>query len=353
MRKKLLMIRLSALGDVAMLAPVVKELAAALPELDVTVLSQPFCAPLFRGLGSNVSFMGADIKGEYRGMKGLERLFGELDKMGFDYVADMHGVLRTHYLRMRFRMSGYAVARIDKLRKERKLLTADGGKKVMRQLSTSFEKYRRVLRRLPIEGIDRLGTCASKADGGPVITFDSVDAEVSAMLGSDACQRVGIAPFAAHAGKIYPLEKMERVVELLTARQPGVRIYLFGGGGKEREVMLSWQRRWPSNVVAASPALRSMERELQLISRLGVMLTMDSANMHLASLVGTRAVSVWGATHPFAGFLGWRQREDDCVQLDMPCRPCSIFGNKPCLRGDFACMNGITPEMIVERVMRT
>lgn len=313
------MIRFSALGDVAMLAPVVKELAAALPELDVTVLSQPFCAPLFRGLGSNVSFMGADIKGEYRGMKGLERLFGELDKMGFDYVADMHGVLRTHYLRMRFRMSGYAVARIDKLRKERKLLTADGGKKVMRQLSTSFEKYRRVLRRLPIEGIDRLGTCASKADGGPVITFDSVDAEVSAMLGSDACQRVGIAPFAAHAGKIYPPEKMERVVELLTARQPGVRIYLFGGGGKEREVML----------------------------------TMDSANMHLASLVGTRAVSVWGATHPFAGFLGWRQREDDCVQLDMPCRPCSIFGNKPCLRGDFACMNGITPEMIVERVMRT
>ncbi|MBO5233198.1 MAG: glycosyltransferase family 9 protein [Prevotella sp.] len=352
MRKKLLMIRFSALGDVAMLAPVVKELAAALPELDVTVLSQPFCAPLFRGLGSNVSFIGADIKREYHGVKGLERLFGELDGMGFDYVADMHGVLRTHYLRVRFRMNGYAVARIDKRRGDRKRLTACGDKKVMRQLSTSFEKYRGVLRRLPIEGIGRLDAYAGAEDGGPVMSFGSVDKEVSAMLGSDGGRRIGIAPFAAHEGKIYPLEKTERVVELLTERQPGVRIYLFGGGGRERERMLSWQRRWPRNVVAASPVLRSMERELQLMSRLDVMLTMDSANMHLASLVGTRAVSVWGATHPFAGFLGWRQREDDCVQLDIPCRPCSIFGNKPCFRGDFACMNGISPEMIVERVMQ-
>lgn len=77
---------------------------------------------------------------------------------------------------------------------------------------------------------------------------------------------------------------------------------------------------------------------------------MDSANMHLASLVGLRTVSVWGATHPYTGFLGWRQRTRDVVQLDMTCRPCSVFGDRPCFRGDYHCLAGITPKMIIEKL---
>jgi len=61
-------------------------------------------------------------------------------------------------------------------------------------------------------------------------------------------------------------------------------------------------------------------------------------------------VSVWGATHPYAGFLGWRQSPDRCISIDLPCRPCSVFGNKPCLRGDMACMNNIDPLAIVRKV---
>ena len=89
-----------------------------------------------------------------------------------------------------------------------------------------------------------------------------------------------------------------------------------------------------------------------MMGQLDVMLSMDSANMHLASLVGTRVVSVWGGTHPYAGFLGWSQKTEDCAQLDMPCRPCSVYGNKPCLRGDYACMNGITPSQILEKLVQ-
>ena len=90
--------------------------------------------------------------------------------------------------------------------------------------------------------------------------------------------------------------------------------------------------------------------ELILMSHLDVMISMDSGNMHLASLVGTKVVSIWGATHPYAGFMGWNQSEENAVQLDMACRPCSVYGNKPCLRGDYACMNDIRPEMIVAKI---
>jgi ADP-heptose:LPS heptosyltransferase len=91
-------------------------------------------------------------------------------------------------------------------------------------------------------------------------------------------------------------------------------------------------------------------QELILMSHLDVMISMDSANMHLASLTNIPVVSVWGATHPYAGFLGWKQSPDNAVQIDLPCRPCSIYGNKPCLRGDFSCMKNISPDLIVNRV---
>ena len=88
------------------------------------------------------------------------------------------------------------------------------------------------------------------------------------------------------------------------------------------------------------------------MSHLDVMVSMDSANLHLASLVNTSVVSIWGSTHPFAGFMGWNQSHDSVVEVDLPCRPCSIYGNKPCLRGDWACMQNISPEVVVEHIER-
>lgn len=364
---KILIIRFSALGDVAMAAPIVKEYAVANPQDDITVLSQPFCAPLFDSLAPNVHFLGKDVKKAYKGIPGLYRLFRELHGEHFDRVCDLHDVLRTKVLRLFFRLHGYKVSVIDKGRADRKLITAPEGKKQLKQLKTSFEKYREVL-----------GT--PRAPRNPRNPRDPSDSRCPRdSRDSRTPYTLGIAPFAAHGGKIYPLAKMERVIELLIEKNNDCRIVLFGGGGKEREQMLQWQQKFPGNVITAKDLLEGagnsggsggsggsgfsgvsgfsglsglsgLSAELQLMKQLDCMISMDSANMHLASLVGTRVVSVWGATHPYAGFLGWGQRMEDCVQVDLPCRPCSIYGNKPCHRGDFACMNGITPEMIVKNL---
>ena len=97
------------------------------------------------------------------------------------------------------------------------------------------------------------------------------------------------------------------------------------------------------------PSAEELAEELDMIRGLRVMVSMDSANMHLASLVGTRVVSIWGATHPNAGFLGIGQSESDCVQRDLKCRPCSVYGNKRCKYGDYRCLD-IEPEEIVARI---
>mgnify|MGYP002524474632 CR=1 FL=1 len=138
---RILVIRFSALGDVAMLSPVLKQEAADNINNEYIVLSKPIYEPFFDGVGENVSFIGADIKKVYKGLPGIYRLFKELKKLGFDYIIDEHDVLRTKVLRFLFKIHGYKVRKINKHRELRKLITAPPPNKVLKQLPTSFENY--------------------------------------------------------------------------------------------------------------------------------------------------------------------------------------------------------------------
>lgn len=338
----ILVIRFSALGDVAMAVPVVYSLAHQYPHVRITVLSRPIARAFFQDLAPNVSFMEADIKGEYRGVKGLNALYRRLTAKHFTAIADLHNVLRSDYLRMRFNIDLYKVAHIDKHRVGKYLLTSKNRKKLTQQ-PTSFENYSEVLAKLgyPVK-LDF--TSIFPKEGGNLRLLSDKIGEKKAFQ-----QWIGIAPFSAHKGKTYPLEQMERVVAIIVRRHPSCRIFLFGGGQEEMEILDGMASK-SRNCVNASGLLGGMRDELILMSHLDVMVSMDSANMHMASIVNCPVVSIWGATHPFAGFVGWGQKEENFVQLDMPCRPCSIYGSKPCLRGDYACLSGIAPEVIADKV---
>lgn len=339
---RLLIIRLSALGDVAMAVPVIASLAAQYPDLEITVLSKPFAAPLFARMPANVRFHAFDTR-RSKGVKGVLRLFGELHKEGYDAVADLHDVLRTKLLRLLFRLTGTRAVHIDKGRKAKKALTATGQRKVLRQLDSSFVRYANVLRQagFPVELSFRSIFETGEAGGS------STPAAKHCPQGETAATPcIGFAPFAAHRGKMLPAATCTEVISRLAAHESW-QIRLFGSR-QEADTLEQWAAPYP-NVTSLAGKFR-MEEELEQISRLDVMVSMDSANMHLASLTGTPVVSVWGATHPFAGFMGWGQSPDNAVQVDLPCRPCSIFGNKPCQRGDYACLTGIEVTTIVQQV---
>lgn len=318
--KRLLIIRFSALGDVAMLVPVVRALAATYPDWEITVLSRKQTAPLFEGLADNVRYFGADLKGRHNGTNGLKILLQDIDYQQFDCVADMHDVLRSKYLRWRFRLAGKRVATIRKGRFSKWWLTRTHC--VNKPLPTTVERYCSVLR--------QLGFALSPQPVEPTDT---------------PREGIGIAPFAAHQGKIYPPDSMEKVVRLLS--EQGEKIYLFGAGEKEKNVLHDWETKYPN--VESLAGRYTMAEEIERMRHLRLMLTMDSANMHLASIAGTRVLSIWGATHPAAGFLGYGQKQNDCIQRNLPCRPCSVYGNKPCRYGDYRCM-AIAPAEIVERI---
>jgi ADP-heptose:LPS heptosyltransferase len=326
-----------------MAVPVVWALATQYPDIRITVLSRGFARPLFADLAPNVNFMEADLKHEYHGVRGLNALYRRLVAKQFTKVADLHDVLRSEYLRMRFNVGRYRVEHIRKHRKQRRQLT-NPKNRVRQPLPSSFNSYAEVFARLgyPID-ISSFHSIFPKEGGN----LNMLPAAVGPKKNFE--QWIGIAPFAAHPGKVYPPALMEQVISQLIQKYPKARIFLFGRGKDENMYFKRWTELYPQCLFVGQHC-ETMYQELILMSHLDVMLSMDSANMHLASLTGIPVVSVWGATHPMAGFLGYNQKEENIIQSDLDCRPCSIFGNKKCRRGDYACLQNIPLERIVDRI---
>ncbi len=342
--RNVLVVRFSALGDVAMTVPVLYSACLCYPNVQFTMVTRKSMTSVFLNPPANLTVMGVNLE-DYEGLSGLRRLYNQLrNEIGFDGFVDLHDVLRTKILSVFCRLSGIPVSVINKGRKGKRALTR-ANNKVLLPLSSSRARYRQAFHKigLPVDNrFEGLFAETSTGKGDPTI-FESVTQAKE--VGE---KWIGIAPFAKHEGKIYPPEMMEQVVAKLSERQD-IKIFLFGGGEKERLVLDAWAARY-NGVVSLAAKRLGFPVELALASWLDVMVSMDSANMHLASLVATPVVSIWGATHPYCGFKGWRQKEDDIIQLPMTCRPCSVFGNKPCYRGDYLCLRGIAPQSIISHV---
>ena len=337
----ILLIRLSALGDVVMLLPVVRSMREQHPEVQLSVLSQPFARPFFEAI-EGVHFIEAEIHNRHKGILGLWRLARKLEKENsFTAIADVHSVLRswllTFFLCLLHFPRKYRIATINKGRKEKEHLTRAKAKQLV-PLEHSVKRYADVLQRLTF----KLQIPYELGGLEPVDLPPAV-----ALFFTLTRPRVGIAPFAKHKGKIYPLERTLELVKRL--QRQGIQVFLFGSQGDEQHLLERWATK-PDIVVIPTYHLNLLE-ELSVMQRLDLMVAMDSANMHLASWAGTRVLSIWGATHRFAGFYGWGQSENLAVERnDLPCRPCSIYGNKPCVRGDYACLD-LSVDEIYKRVM--
>lgn len=336
-------VRFSALGDVAMTVPVIYSACRCYPDVRFIFVTRPVMTGIFINPPSNLTLVGADVKHEYTGISGIHRLTKRLIKdYDIDAFIDLHDVLRTRMMGLFCRLNGIMVRRLNKGRLNKRALTRRHNK-VMLPLISSMARYREAFFKAGLPLHEQFDGLYGKNGKGDENLFKVITP------GRKQGQKwVGIAPFAAHSGKIYPVEQMETVIKRLCERGD-CRIFLFGGGGNEKVIADGWEEKYPG-IISLAGKKYGFPVELSLVSHLDVMLTMDSANMHMASIVGTRTISVWGATHPYCGFKGWRQQESDMVQLPITCRPCSVFGNKPCYRGDMLCMKAIRPETIYNKL---
>lgn len=337
--------RFSAIGDVAMTVPVVYSLCRTYPDVSFLFVTRRTMADIFVAPPANLKVIGVDLKTDYVGVAGMRRLASELRRdYDIDLFIDLHNVLRTRMLRFFWCLSGIKAKVLRKGKSRKKALTRRYRKRLL-PLISQRARYREVCYRagLPVnDNFEGLYGGRAKSD---TALFEHITAPRQ-----EGEKWIGVAPFAAHRGKIYPVGQMEQALDIIMSKAPGVKFFFFGGGGDERDVLERWAQKYDGSVSLAGKKY-GFAVELALINHLDTMITMDSANMHLASIASVPTISVWGATHPYCGFKGWRQHDADIVQLPMTCRPCSVFGSKPCYRGDYQCLTAISPKTIADKAV--
>jgi ADP-heptose:LPS heptosyltransferase len=307
------------------------------PEVKVTVVSRPFFRPFFDGI-DNVNFFAVDLNKKHKGMIGLVRLYNDLKRLDIDAVADLHNVLRSKVIRGLFAVSGKKVAFTNKGRKDKKALTRFKNK-IFEPVKSMFDRHCDTFTQLgfPIDLSHNVFPEKAK-----------LNQEVVRITGEKIQKWIGIAPFAQYESKVYPLDLMQEIIDGLAITQN--KIFLFGGGKEEIQKLNALKKEHPNVIVVAGKV--KFQEELDLISNLDVMLSMDSGNAHIAAMLGIKVISLWGATHPYAGFKPFNQPLENCITADReryPLLPTSVYGNKK-VDGYEAVMRTISPQLVIEKI---
>ena len=340
---RLLAIRFSSMGDVALTVPVLRGVLKLNPQLEITMVSNGSFEAMFHEI-DRLTFYRGNLQ-NYAGFGGLYRLFKELKALGtWDAIIDLHSVMRTWTIGGFFRLAGVPVFKLDKGRAEKKALVRENNK-VFNLLKHTTERYLDVFKEFGLEG--------EIASGDVLHVNEGAGKSLEDFLTENGLIKdkmwLGLAPFSKHKQKTWPLSKITSLIETLGEKDI-YRIFLLGGSD-EAEDLRNLAALYPHCTNLAD--VFSLDEEIALMHQLDVVVAMDSFNMHLAALCNTKVISVWGGTHRFAGFGPLNDNVQNIVQVshkDLACRPCSVFGNKPCYRGDWACLRGIEVDDVLKLI---
>lgn len=336
---KLLVYRFSAMGDVVLSLPVLKGVLEANDDVEIYLLTQPGFFPVFDNI-DRLHLISADLRDKHKGFWGLFRLFGKMRaEVKPDLVLDLHGVIRSYFLDAMFLVTGFRVVLFNKGTLQKKWLIRS---KTMKQLPNTVDRYANAFRKAGFD-LTLPDSPLLVASGLPVGFYSVFNKPLV----------IGIAPFAKHKQKVWGIEKIEELIGGINGLFDST-ILLFGGGKTEIDTLNTLSGKFSNCIVAADHF--KFADEIRIMPHLSVMLSMDSANMHLASMAGVPTVSIWGATHPALGFAPYKQPTENMIQYTgdkLTCRPCSVYGNKKCIYSDSVrCMEYIPVNVVLERIQQ-
>lgn len=327
------------MGDVIMTLPVIRAFKATYPDEEIIFVTKKPFDLFFDGI-PGVTVIIARHHDIHKGLPGLIRLFREIRKeYKITGVIDLHNVLRSKIIRRLFWLTGCHTAKIDKGRGEKRRLIKG---EIHEPLKHTVIRY--------ADTFARAGFPLKMTDGPWLFPSAEALLKIAPLLPGNNSKLVGVAPLAKHGLKMWPSEKMITFLNSLTGTS-NVTIYLFGSPD-EASQLEKYAEKVPGCITIAGRF--RLAEEMALITRLDLMIAMDSSNMHLATMLGVETVSIWGATHPWAGFSAWGSDPDDAIQIpkqELLCRPCTIFGKGTCRRGDLACLNWLEPAIVLSKVL--
>lgn len=340
-----LIIRYHRIGDALTVLPLVASLAAKYKDDHFTVLTNDRFEDLFKMMPPNVTYLPMvtkKTKGIFRSISFIIRRQLFILKMGaLIRSIDKIALLQNDKIEEKFkkildeRKIQYSIIDVSKfLSNERVLNKCNDG-------LTMIGLHQKTLA--------EIGYTDIQPTFNPSLIKNKDASSLFNKLGIDANKKlIAISPFSKEVTKIYPMSKMEKVIAYFSEREE-YQVLIFGGGIREEKQVNSWIEKYPSviSLIGKVP----FSDEATILAKCDAALTMDSANLHLAALVGTPVVSIWGATIPQNGYFPPSGAKlENAMVLNIACQPCSVFGNKPCTNPHlYACLE-IDPMDVVKKI---
>jgi len=326
------------MGDVILLLPVIQGLVASNPDIEVYLITQKGFFSIFQNI-ERLHLIEIDLKGKNKGFLGLYKLFCSVkDEINPDMVFDLHRVLRSYVLDVLFFMFNFKVWRFNKGTFIKYLVIHY--KKLTYMLPGTVDRYAEVF--------IKAGYTVQLAKP-PLFVRNSLSVSNDNLFVKPII--IGIAPFAKHKQKIWSTDRVEAMIKEINIKYDA-QIVLFGGGHSELSILRRISMRNSNCIVSADHF--AFSDEIGLMSKLTLMVSMDSANMHLSAMAGVPTVSIWGATHPVLGFAPYNQPKENIIQYvgnQLNCRPCSVYGNKKCIyTNSIRCMEYISVDIVIDRI---
>ena len=323
--RSVLVVRLSAIGDIVLTTPVLAELHRALPEARIDFCTKAPFAPL---VASNPAVSSV--------------LTPESIAPGssYDLVVDLQNNRRSRSVIRKLRAG--KVTRYHKRNWKKVLL-------VHFKINVS-DGYQSVVERYG-EALDGLAPKVT----APCALYPSPEDRAFAAGALGAERPVLAVCFGAnHFTKRYPLERFARIIELVAAATPA-RVLLLGGKEDEPETakLMAALPDAARGRVLSLAGKASLMQSAALLSSVDAVLTNDTGLMHIASAFGKKLFVIFGSSVKEFGFMPWGVEYELFETPGLACRPCSHIGRATCPKGHFRCMMEIAPERIAPRIIET
>lgn len=332
--KPVIVMRYSAMGDVAIACEVVKRMCKRYPRQAFIFMTDERYAQLAPKC-NNLTTKAIRIK-EYKGVPMIMGLgFTIAKQYEFDKVIDLNDTIRTKLIRMALRLKNKKVFVVNKHR-------------IQCFIKFHFQSKRQLKLRHTAEMMADAITYAGYPLSINDIEFNDKTTSNGIIKSQQTEQiNIGIACFSSKRNKEYPKELLVQLIDMLQ-NNSNIRVSVFGKGQRETEIGNELSKL--TNCMSCINE-DDMQSDIDNIRNMNLMICVDTGWMHIASLIGKPVISLWGPTQPSCGYYPLHQARDIAVTLSMPCSPCSVYGKKACRYNNVKCME-IPVEMVYKNVMK-
>lgn len=317
---RILIIRLGALGDIALATAAVEALSRAYPGAGIEFLLKERFAGLLEGDPRISGLREFDDRGRHRGTRGMLSFMRSVQAERFDLAVDLQDNLRSRLICRCLRAG--RILRWDKRAWQRRMMVA--GKGGGPASAPVYRRYLAALDPLDIETeVIRPKLHAGGWDAPPVLQ----------------APYVAMAPGAHWPAKRWPAGHYSELAARI-ADETSLNIALVGSEDDREAGKEIWERR-PERIANLCGQI-GLGQLASCLAGAGALVTNDTGPMHIAEAAGVPVLAFFGPTVAGFGFAPWRD-ESKVLELGMECRPCSLHGRRPCPRKHHRCLAGISP----------